>query len=122
MTAHYICDNVRGHGHIRMFTKISTDGESLAVPFDKVFNQFNLGSKLVGITSDGGPNLARWNAILDIIFDNKIVFDLKKPMFVMECLAHFFANACNSVLMDVKYDDSKVYIEVTRRNMQRWII
>ena len=59
MTAHYICDNVRGHGHIRMFTKISTDGESLAVPFDKVFNQFNLGSKLVGITSDDGPNLAR---------------------------------------------------------------
>ena len=59
MTAHYICDNVMGHGHIRMFTKISTDGESLAVPFDKVSNQFNLGSKLVGITSDGGPNLAR---------------------------------------------------------------
>ena len=56
--------------------KTSTGGEVLVVSVGYVINQFNLWSKLVGITSDGGTNLATCKAILEITFDNMGVFDL----------------------------------------------
>ena len=62
----------------------STDGEIIEVPVGNLINQFNLGSKLFGITSDGRTNLATCKAILKSNFDNTGVFDLEKHMFVME--------------------------------------
>ena len=44
-------------------------------------------------------------AILEINFDNTGVFDLRKPTFVMECLAHVLANSCKAGIMDVKSDN-----------------
>ena len=86
-----------------------------------VINHVNLGSKLVFISSDGGNNLARRRAILEITFDNTGVFHLGKPMFVMECLDHVLDNVRKAGVTDVKYDDGRVDTEVTRRNMQRCI-
>ena len=61
----------------------SNDGGSLAVPVSNIINNFSLRLKLVGITSDGGTNLARYKAILEINFDNTGVFELLNPIFVM---------------------------------------
>ena len=69
----------------------STDGGILAVLVSNVINQFSLGLKLVGITSDGRTNLARCKAILESNFDKMGVFDLVKTMFVTECLANVLA-------------------------------
>ena len=99
----------------------STDGYSLVVLVGNVINQFNLGLKLVGITIDGGTNLATCKAILESNFEKVGLFDLEKPMFVMECLAHVLDDDCKAVVMDVKYDDGRVDTEVTRRNIQRCI-
>ena len=74
MTAHYTKYNVRDHSHIDMPITTSLDGESLSVTFSNVINQFSLGLKLVGITSDGGTNLERFKAILENTFDNTGVF------------------------------------------------
>ena len=84
ITAQYKRDYVRENANIGMPITTSTDGESLAVLVDNVINQFNLGSKLVGITSDGGTNLATCKVISEINFDNTGVFYLKMLMFVME--------------------------------------
>ena len=78
----------------------STDGYSLVVLVGNVINQFNLGLKLVGITSDGGTNLATCKAILESNFEKVGLFDLEKPMFVMEFLADVLANSlkkCNRI-------------------------
>ena len=83
MTAHYKKYHVRDHSHINMPIKTSPDGESLAVSFRNVINQFSLGLKLVGITSDGGSNMERFKAILESTFDNTRFFDFRKPMFIM---------------------------------------
>ena len=72
----------------------STYGESLAFPVGNSIEQFSLGSKLVIITSDGGTNLSRSKAILESTFENTGVFDLGKPMFVVDCLSRVFANTC----------------------------
>ena len=80
--------------------------------------QFNLRSKIVGITRDGVTNLTTRKAILESNFDNMAVFDLENPMFVMEYLDHFLANSCKSGVMDVKYDDVRIDTEVTRSNTQ----
>ena len=119
MTAHYKCDHVRENSHIEMPIKTSTDGEIIAVPVGNVINQFNLGSKLVGITSDVGTNLVISKDILESTFGNTGLFDLEKPMFVMKFLAHVLDNAYKSGIMDVKYDDGRVDNEVTRRNIQQ---
>ena len=92
MIEHYTRDHVRDNDHISIYITPSTDGESLAVPVSNVINQFNLGSKLVGITSDGGTNLATFKAILESTFENTGVFDLENSVFVMDCLAHVLAN------------------------------
>ena len=84
MTENYTCDHVRDNYHIGMPITTSTDGESLAVTVGNIINQFNLGLKIVGITSDDGTNLAACKAILEITFDNTGVFDLEKTIFVME--------------------------------------
>ena len=84
MLEHYTGDNVRENAHIGMPITTSTDGKSLVGTVSNVINQFSLGLKPVGITSDGGTNLAIRNAILEITFDNTGVFDFGKPMFVME--------------------------------------
>ena len=118
MMASYTREHVREHDHIGMPITTSTDVDSIAVPVSNVINQFSLGSKLVGITSDGGTNLARCKAILESNFDNTVVFDLGGSMFVMECLAHVLANACKTGVMDVKYIDGRVDTEVARSNMQ----
>ena len=76
MTAHYTHGHVKEHDHIKMPITTSTDGESVAVPFGNVVNQFNLGSKLVSITSYFRTNLATYKAILESNFDNTGVFDL----------------------------------------------
>ena len=103
MTAHNTHDYVRENAHIGMPITTSKYGNILAVLVGIVINQFSLGSKLVGITSDGGTNLARCKAVLEINFDNTGVFDLGKPIFVMECISRFLDNACKEVIMDVKY-------------------
>ena len=64
MTEHYTREYARGRDNIGMPITTSTDGESLAGPVSNVINQFSLGSKLVGITSDGETNLAICKAIL----------------------------------------------------------
>ena len=46
------------------------------------------------------------------------MFDLGKPMFMIECLAHILYNSYKAGVMDVKYDDGRVDNEATRRNMQ----
>ena len=38
-------------------------------------------------------------------------------MFVIYCLAHVLANSCKEVVMGVKYDDFRVYTELTRSSM-----
>ena len=119
--AHYTRDHVREHAHISMPIKTSTYGESLAATVGNLINQFNLGSKLVGVTSYGRTNLAACKAILESNFDNMGVFDFEKPMFVMECLDHVLDNTCKAGVMDVKSDYGGVDNEVTRRNMQRCI-
>ena len=104
-----------------MPTITSTDGENLAVPVGNVINQFNLGSKLVGIASDVVTNLARCKDILESTFDNIGVFDLEKSMFVIDLLSHVLANACKARLIDMRYDGGRVDTEGTRRNMQHCI-
>ena len=121
MTEHYTRDHVRDHDHIVMPITTSTFGESISVTVGNVINQFNLGSKIVGITSDGGTNLVRCKAVLESTFDNTGMFDMENPMFLMECLAHVLANACKAGVMDIKSDDGRVDTELTRRNMQRCI-
>ena len=118
MTAHYTLDHVKEHAHIGMPITTSTDGESIAVPVGNLINQFSLGSKLVSTASYGGTNLDRCKAILESTFDNTGVFDLVKPMFVVDCLSHFLANSCKAVLIYVKYDCVRVDTEVIRKNMQ----
>ena len=76
MTANYTPEHVRENAHISIPITTSNNGDSLAVPVSNVINQFSLGSKLVGITSDGGTNLARCKAILESFFDNTGLFDL----------------------------------------------
>ena len=76
MTAHYTCDNYREHYHTRMSITTSTDGESLAGPVGNEINYFNLGSKIVGINSNGRTNLAACKDILESTFYNTGVFDL----------------------------------------------
>ena len=39
-------------------------------------------------------------------------------MFVMDCLSHVLANACNEELMDLRSDGGRLDTEVTRINMQ----
>ena len=73
------------------------------------------------MTSDGGTNLSRCKVVLDSNLYNKGVFELEKPMFVMECLADVLANSCNSGVIAVKSDDGRLDTEVNRRNMQRCI-
>ena len=101
MMAHYTVDHVRDHAHTRMPITTSNYGESLAVPVGNVINQFNLVSKLVGIASNSENNLARCKDILESTFDNTEVFDLERPIFVMECLAYVLANACKALAMDL---------------------
>ena len=91
--AHYSRDHGKEHAKIRIPIKTSTDGKSLAVMVGNVIKQFNLGSKLDGITSDGGTNLASYKSILESTFDSTGVFDLEKPMFVVECLVHVLDNS-----------------------------
>ena len=116
--AHYTNDNIREHYNIRMPITTSTDGDSLAVTVSNIINQFSMGSKLVVINSDGGTNLARFKSILESTFDNTGVFDLVKPMFVIYCLSLVLDNVCKAVVMDVQYDDVRIYTEVNRMNMQ----
>ena len=59
MMAHYVREHIREHTHIGIPIIASTYGECLAVLVINVINQFILGSKLVGITSEGRTNLAR---------------------------------------------------------------
>ena len=118
MMAHYIRNNVREHAHIGMTITTSTDGESLAVMVGNVIIQFNLGLKLVGISSDETTNLATCKAILERNFYNTGVFDFEKPMFVMDCLYHVLDIDCKAGVMNVKSDDGRVDTEVTKRNMQ----
>ena len=99
----------------------STDDDIIAVPVDNVFNHFSLGSKLVGITSDGGTDLAICKVILESNFDNMGVFDLENPMLVMECLAHVLYDSFKEEVMGVEYDYGRVYTDLTRSNMQHFI-
>ena len=115
MTENYTREHVRDNYHTGMPIETSTDGNSIVVPVSNVMNQFSLGLKLVGITSDGGTNMSRCTAILEINVDNKGVFDLGKPMFVMECLYHVLSNSCKAVVTGVQYDDVRVDTEVTTR-------
>ena len=108
MREYYAHDHVRDHAHIKMPITTSNDDESLEVPIGNLNNLFNLGSKIVVITSDGETNLATCKSILENTFDNMGVFDLEKPMFVMNFLDHFLDNACKAVVMDVKSDDNRV--------------
>ena len=101
--------------------EFNTDGESLAVPVSNVINQFSLGMKVVVITSDGGTNLAICKAILESTFDNTVLFDLVKLMFVMGFLSPVLSGDCKAGAMYVKYDDVRVYTELTRSNMQHCI-
>ena len=117
MTAHYTREHFKEYAHIGMPITTSTDGKSLEVTLDNVTNQFNLGSKLVGITSDGGTNLAICKAILESTSDNTGVFDLVNPMFMMKCLSHVLDNSCKSGLMDVQSDCGRVDTDMTRRNI-----
>ena len=100
---------------------ISTDGDSIAVPVGNVINQFDLVSKLVGITSDGRTNMSTWKSILESTFDNTVVFDLENSMFVMDCLAYLLANSHKAGVICVKYDDFRVDTEVTSSNMKCFI-
>ena len=65
--------------------------------------------------------MATCKDILESTLDNTGVFDLEKPMFVMDCLAYVLDDAFKEGVMDMKYDDGRVDIEVIRRNMQRCI-
>ena len=117
MTEHYTHENFRYHAHIKMLITKSIDGKSLIVPVNNVINQFSLGSKLFHITSDGGTNLARYRAILEMG-----VFDLVKPMFLMQLISNLLSNSCKSVVIYLQYNYYRVDTEVTRRNMQCYII
>ena len=99
----------------------STDGEIISLPVTSVINQFILRTKLVGIKRDRGTNLATCKAMLESKFDNTGVFDLRKPMFVMECISQVLVNACKAGVMDVKSYYGQVDTEVTRKNMKRCI-
>ena len=121
MRPNYTRDHVREYANIRMPITKSTDGDSLAVTIGNLINQFKLGSKLVGITSDGRTNLVTCKAILKSTFDNMGVIDLENPMFVIECLAHVLDDSCKSEVIDVRYYGGRVDTEKTRRNMQRYI-
>ena len=78
---YYTCEYFREHDHIGIPITTSSYCKSLAVPVSNVINQFSLGSKLVGITSDCGTNLERCKAISESNFDNIGVFELGEPMF-----------------------------------------
>ena len=122
MAEHYKFEHVSNHGHIGMPITTSTGVKSLAVTVSNVINPLSLGSKWFGITSGGGNNLTICKVILESTFDNTGVFDLVKPMFVMEYLDHVLANNCKSWVINVQHDDGRVDTEVTRRNIQLWII
>ena len=96
----------------------STDGDIILVLVGNIINQINLVPKIVAITSDGGTNLEICKAILESNFDRTGVFDLEKPMFVMDCLAYVLDDAFKEGVMDMKYDDGRVCTEVNSRNMQ----
>ena len=63
MVENYTCEHVKEHAHTGMPITTSNDGDSIAVLVSNVINQFSLGSKIVGITSDGGTNLTRCKVI-----------------------------------------------------------
>ena len=121
MTKHYTREHARDFACIGVSITTSTDVESLSFLVSNVINQFSLGLKLVGITSDGGTNLARCKDILESNFDNTRFFDLGEPMFVLGCISRVLDNACNSGVMDVQYDDVRVDTDFTMINMQRCI-
>ena len=70
MTSHYTRDHVGEHDYVWIPITTSTDGDSLEVPVFNVINQLNLGSKIVGITSDVRTNLEICKVILESNFDN----------------------------------------------------
>ena len=121
MKARFTCFHVRENDHIGMPITTYTDGESLVVPVSSFINQFSLATKLVGITSGGGTNMARRKEVLESNFENTGVFDSEKPMFVMECLDHVLENFCKAGIMDVQSDDGKVDTGGNRNNIQRCI-
>ena len=53
--------------------------------------------------------------------DNMVVFDLGKPIFVMEFLVNVLSNDCKAGVMYVKSNYGMVYIDVTSSNIQRRI-
>ena len=104
----YTREHVREHAYIVIPITESTDGESLTVMVSNIISQLDLGLKLVGITSDGGTNLVRFKDILGSTFEKTGVFDLGKPMFVMERLSHVLYNACKTGIIYVQSDDGRV--------------
>ena len=119
LTAYYTREHVRESFRIGIPITKSTYSESLAVPVSNVIKQFSLGSKVLGMNSDGGTNLARFMAILESNFDNIGVNDLVKPMFVMDFLAHVLFNSLKAVVTYVQSDDGNLYTELTSSNIQR---
>ena len=119
LTAYYTREHVRESFRIGIPITKSTYCESLAVPVSNVIKQFSLGSKVLGMNSDGGTNLARFMAILESNFDNIGVNDLVKPMFVMDFLAHVLFNSLKAVVTYVQSDDGNLYTELTSSNIQR---
>ena len=118
MMAQLTHSRVREHAHIGMSITISTNDESISLTVSSVINQFSLGTKLFVIPNNGWTNLAICKEIFVSSFDNKVVFDLRRNMFVVELLANVLANACKVVGMDMKLDNGKVGTEVTRNNIQ----
>ena len=98
----------------------SIDDESLSVPVCSVINQFSLGTKWVGTTNYGGTNLVICKEILESKFEKTGVFDLGKPMFVMEYLAYVRVNFRKAGVIDLQSDDGQVDTEATRKNTQHF--
>ena len=67
---------------------------------------------------DVGTNLARYKAILESNFNNTGVFDLGKPMFVMDFPDHLLDNLCKAGIIDLQSNDGRVDTKLNRRNMQ----
>ena len=77
--AHYCTGQERENNHIGMPYTTATDGVSLSLSVMELVDNFGLGEKIVGITSDGCGNLRICRESLESKYSNESVFFHPSP-------------------------------------------
>ncbi len=120
LNAHFIHEGKKHQLHLGMpWSRGGTDGQKLAYAVEECISEFNLGTKVIGYTCDGGSNLKTCKLQLDEKVSNSSIFNPPKPQFETPCIAHILSGACKCGVIDVKTDT--LCVERTRNTLQKCI-